>query len=329
MRTLEQALQEHELIVLRVIGEWMELDLTGEDKAAAVEALAAALAQVDLVEEMKHLDPEEVAALNDLAANGGRIPVATFARTHGEVRQMGPGAMAREEPWLDPASPAESLWYRGFLYRGFDETDEGLIEFFYLPRELAQQLPTAAKTKSKAVGSKSGSKLGSKSVGGKAIGGKTAVNEPGEPKENKAPLLIPIPAPAEYQAAVSDAVDDLATLLAISQRTGLSPRRGKRSAVIYTTPAPTGVHCCSRWRTIWDWCGRRRWGFGRPARPWIGSSKGANNNSAHCLKRGATAAGTSYATPLDLLLRAKAGRTTRCWPALRCWKCCPVTANGI
>ena len=32
MRTLEQALLDHELIVLRVIGEWLRLDLTGTDK---------------------------------------------------------------------------------------------------------------------------------------------------------------------------------------------------------------------------------------------------------------------------------------------------------
>ena len=32
---------------------------------------------------------------------------------------MGPGKMEREEPWLDPANAAESLWYRGFLFRGF------------------------------------------------------------------------------------------------------------------------------------------------------------------------------------------------------------------
>lgn len=191
MRTLEQALQEHELIILRVIGEWMELDLAGADKAAAVEMLAAALAQVDMVEEMKHLEPQEAAALLELTqSNGNRLPVATFSRTHGEVRQMGPGRMEREEPWLDPASAAEALWYRGFLYRGFDETDEGLIEFFYLPRELAQQFPSLPKVK--------------------VI------------KETKTPLLIPIPAPEMSQPPVTDAVDDLATLLAISQRTGLT-----------------------------------------------------------------------------------------------------------
>jgi len=39
MRTLEQALLDHDLIVLRVIAEWLELDLTGADKAESVEQL--------------------------------------------------------------------------------------------------------------------------------------------------------------------------------------------------------------------------------------------------------------------------------------------------
>ena len=43
MRPLKKALQEHELIVLRVMGEWYDLDLTGEDKAACVRELAEAL----------------------------------------------------------------------------------------------------------------------------------------------------------------------------------------------------------------------------------------------------------------------------------------------
>ena len=72
MRSLEQALYDHELLTLRVIGEWWELDLTGMDKRGAVEALAVALAKVDLQQEMIFLPPEEVAAINDLVAQGGR-----------------------------------------------------------------------------------------------------------------------------------------------------------------------------------------------------------------------------------------------------------------
>ena len=143
MRNLEKALLDHELITLRVIGEWWELDLSGLEKSEAVEVLARALDQLDMDHELRFLPPEESAVLHELIAQGGRVPVATLNRAHGEVRQMGPGRMEREEPWLDPVSPLEALWYRGFLYRAFDETAEGMIEFYYLPQELLEQFPEA------------------------------------------------------------------------------------------------------------------------------------------------------------------------------------------
>lgn len=195
MRNLEQALLDHELIVLRVIGEWLGLDLTGKTKSAAVEQLTEALAVVDLVSEMEYLEPEEAAALTDLVRQGGRAPVAVYARDHGEVRLMGPGRMEREEPWLDPVSPAESLWYRGFLYRGFDQTDEGTLEFYYIPQELLQRLAPPSSVK------------------------REAMEAPAEQG------LRPIDPPAGGLAPPTDAVDDLTTLLALAQRTGLRPER--------------------------------------------------------------------------------------------------------
>jgi hypothetical protein len=194
MRSLEQALLDHELIILRVIGEWLGLDLTGTDKATAVDQLTEAFAQVDLVNELEYLEPEEAAALTDLVRQGGRAPVAVFARDHGDVRLMGPGRMEREEPWLDPTSPAESLWYRGFLYRGFDQTTEGTLEFYYLPQELLNRLAPPAPT-------------------------------PREAPPDDEPSLHPIEAPDETRPPPTDAVDDLTTLLALAQRSGLSPDR--------------------------------------------------------------------------------------------------------
>lgn len=194
MRSLEQALLEHDLIVLRVIGEWLSIDLTGRDKAGAVTVLTSALAQIDLAQELEYLEPEDAAALNDLVKQGGRAPVAVFARDHGEVRLMGPGRMEREEPWLDPVSPAESLWYRGYLYRGFDETPEGPLEFYFLPDEMLARftLPEAAKPVLRIA----------ESTG-----------------------LTPVEAPAAVREPPTDAVDDLTTLLALAQRTGLQPER--------------------------------------------------------------------------------------------------------
>lgn len=189
MRPLAQALTDHDLIVLRVIGEWWEQDLTGMDKVTCVQILAEGLASLDFAQELKYLSPEELAAVQDLVAAGGRIPVQTFSRNHGEVRMMGPAWLEREEPWLDPANGAEALWYRGFLYRGFDETAEGVIEFYYLPTELMAQLNAGEVS-------------------------------PAAP--SSVPVLAPTAAPAgEPETAVLDAVDDLTTILAIAQRYGL------------------------------------------------------------------------------------------------------------
>ena len=82
MYTLEQALMEHELIVLRVIGEWWELDLTGQDQTACAAALAERLSELDLPLELQYLPPEEGEALRALIAAEGRLPVATFSRRH-------------------------------------------------------------------------------------------------------------------------------------------------------------------------------------------------------------------------------------------------------
>ncbi len=209
MRTLLKALQEHELIVLRVIGEWWELDLTGEDKAASSKALAERLAQLDFAQEILYLGPEEAAAIQTLVQSNGRSPVATFERMHGEVRLMGPGALEREEPWFDPISPVEALWYRGFVYRGFDETAEGMIEFYYIPNELLEKLPRPEKPKEvrQTAASASSTKL-SRS---------TSLSHSAQAVTS----LTPVPEPNRYTPASSSAVDDLTTLLALAQRTAL------------------------------------------------------------------------------------------------------------
>lgn len=189
MRTLEQALSDHELITLRVIGEWCDLDLTGYDKTACVKKLAKILAQIDLPNELDYLSLEESNGLRDLVDGGGRLAVGIFSRKHGQVRLMGPGRLEREEPWLDPESPAEALWYRGFLYRGFDEGGDGLVEYYYLPDELHRQFRPAAQPKTVSVPA-----------------GTT---------------FQPASAPLTYAPALTDAVDDLTTILAFAQRDGL------------------------------------------------------------------------------------------------------------
>ncbi len=200
MRTLEQALSEHELITLRVIGEWLSLDLTGTDRSAAARMLAQTLRQYDLPQELAYLQPEEAAALRDLVAQGGRAPVAAYSRDHGEIRQMGPGKLEREEPWLDPISAAEALWYRGYIYQGFESADEGHLEYIYLPQELLAQFSAADEDEA--------------TPSGHLMAEPTAVAgaKPTQP-------------PPQVSAERLDAVDDLTTLLALAQRTGLQAEK--------------------------------------------------------------------------------------------------------
>jgi hypothetical protein len=191
MRRLENALDDHDLTTLRVIGEWWELDLAGSNHSDCVKALANKLVELNLEQESRYLPAEDAAALMDLVAHRGRMPVASFSREHGEVRMMGPGRLEREEPWLDPVSAAEALWYRGFLYRGFDETAEGMIEFYFLPQELLEKLSqqeSAAST-----------------------------------READLTPLDPVPAPPDAGSEVTDAVDDLTTLLALIQKSSARP----------------------------------------------------------------------------------------------------------
>lgn len=229
MRPLKKLLQDHDLIVLRVIGEWWELDLTGSDEPNCMKALNQHLLQLNLSEEIGYLPPEEGAAFMDLVAQNGRMPVATYGRSHGEVRLMGPAKMEREEPWLDPVSPAEALWYRGLIYRSFEETPEGLIEFYCLPDEfLAQIAPsaTAPATPEKTVireapvtavpGFDIRSLKTAASLLPKSATPPAAQPTPPKPAIPKTPAPA-IPAPQAYQEAPTSLVDDLTTLLAFAQ----------------------------------------------------------------------------------------------------------------
>jgi hypothetical protein len=75
-----------------------------------------------------------------LEARDGREPWDHFSRQFGDIREMGAARLERERPDLDPVSPAESLWYRALIARGFFQTPEGSQEFVYIPDEVRQLL---------------------------------------------------------------------------------------------------------------------------------------------------------------------------------------------
>lgn len=257
MGTLEQALLDHELIVLRVIGEWWELDLTGADKPKSAKALVKALTDLSMPDEVSYLSSEEAAAINRLVLNKGRLPVATFSREFGEVRQMGPAKLEREEPWYEPVSVAESLWYRGFLYRNFQETPEGLIEFYYLPDEFLEQFPqpksiplpaTPPKTESAnpapPVSPTPAATTKTKSAPAAATPTPKIAPVPAAalPPPPAPPALKPAPAPYTFTPGTTDAVDDLTTILAAAQRETLNQEKLEQLYPYLLNPHPDRCH---------------------------------------------------------------------------------------
>jgi len=109
--------------------------------AAALEAAMRAPAEAEAV--LARLPEEARAALEALQARQGRLPWAEFVRRFGPFREMGPGRREREKPHEQPISPAEALWYAGWVGRAFLEGPEGPLEFAYIPDELRAFLPAA------------------------------------------------------------------------------------------------------------------------------------------------------------------------------------------
>ncbi len=141
MPSLAQSLPAHDLGFLRIVASLWGLELTSVTPAAAAEELADGMLDAGLMEEVIETLPESAqAALRALLGAGGRLPWAQFARSHGEIREMGPGKRDREQPHARPNSAAESLYYRALLGKAFFETPAGPQEFAYLPEDILQAL---------------------------------------------------------------------------------------------------------------------------------------------------------------------------------------------
>lgn len=73
-----------------------------------------------------------------------RLPLRAVS---GGVRPLGSGARERERPHLYPAQPTEALWYRGLIGRAFRDEGSGPQEFFFVPNELIQLLPSRSQVR--------------------------------------------------------------------------------------------------------------------------------------------------------------------------------------
>jgi len=146
VKTLHQSLIDCDVAMLRAIAEMHGLELSSNRQEEAVVQLAEELLQPEEVAlTLEALSPTEREALEAIIAQGGRIKAPLFLREYGDLRAFGPGRLERERPWLEPANAAEGLWYRGLIYKAFDEAEGYKGEFFFIPQDLLPLLPQVEK----------------------------------------------------------------------------------------------------------------------------------------------------------------------------------------
>jgi hypothetical protein len=137
MRTLAISLGEHSLAMLRAIAELRGVTLASSNRDEAAAQLAAAMSdEAATMAAVQGAPHDAQAAWTALQRSGGKMKAATFARQFGEIRPVGPGRLEREALWRSPDNAAESLWYRGLIFRAFADFGDGPIEYFYVPEDL-------------------------------------------------------------------------------------------------------------------------------------------------------------------------------------------------
>src|SRR5262245_22422877 len=135
MPDLERTYLDYDFALLHAIADQAGVALDAPNPRAAAVELAAALQEpgtLELLLDRVLTDPTQ-AALAALLEHEGRHPAAAFIRRFGDVRPLGPVALARERPWEQPATTTEALYFNGLVGRAFMDSEQGPQEFFYIP----------------------------------------------------------------------------------------------------------------------------------------------------------------------------------------------------
>jgi len=142
MKTLDQHLSDLPLVTLRAIAQNQGLVIEAGNRREFRQALVREMLETQHVAHvLQDLSPSVREALQSLFDENNRIAVPAFQRRFGAIRRFGPSQLQKEKPWKTPANVAERLWYLGLITRGFDETPDGLAEFFSIPSDLFHLLP--------------------------------------------------------------------------------------------------------------------------------------------------------------------------------------------
>jgi hypothetical protein len=142
MADLLQSLMEQDFGFLQIIADFWHVESpvmdSPQERAALVRRMLEPSSFSRVVSE---LSEEAGKALSDLQQNDGRILWNIFTRKFGEVREFGSSRRDRDQPYLQPVSPVEVLWYRALISRAFMKKSGFLQEFAFIPTDIMEQLP--------------------------------------------------------------------------------------------------------------------------------------------------------------------------------------------
>ncbi len=142
MADLIQSLMEQDFGFLRIIADFWHVESPVMDSPQERAALVRRMLEPSIFARMISELPEEAGkAISELQQNEGRILWNIFTRKFGEVREFGSSRRDREQPYLQPVSPVEVLWYRALISRAFMKKSGSLQEFAFIPSDILEQLP--------------------------------------------------------------------------------------------------------------------------------------------------------------------------------------------
>ncbi len=137
MPSLQNILSGQDLGFLKMVANSWGLELNAPDAHTARTLLIESMNEENLVREIIDTLPEEAKmAIHAIFEAEGVFPWPKFTRDYGEVRVMGAAKRDREHPDINPANPAEMLWYRALIGRAFLNFDGEPQEYAFMPEEI-------------------------------------------------------------------------------------------------------------------------------------------------------------------------------------------------
>ena len=144
MLNIISTLNGQDLGFLKIVASAWGIEIKASDAYKARTQLALDMDNKEIINEIYDSFPENVRKTVDtLLENEGKIPWAKFTRDFGDIQVMGSARRDRERPDLNPATPAEYLWYRAFIGRAFLSAEAEPQEFAYIPEEIFSFLKPA------------------------------------------------------------------------------------------------------------------------------------------------------------------------------------------